>query len=82
MEFREQLINQIKAHPDIFNEIRVESMVDSFNSRLHNSKLDYIEDPSKDVTLEELQDNDLINSIIRNLKYYIEYEHELGESDI
>ncbi|OCL26191.1 hypothetical protein U472_09255 [Orenia metallireducens] len=82
MDFKGELINQIKSSPDVFNEIRVEALVDRLNSVVEGEGLSYINDPNQDNTLEELSDEELINSIIRNLKYYIEYERELGESDV
>jgi len=82
MDFKGELINQIKSSPDVFNEIRVEALVDRLNSVVEGEGLSYINDPNQDSTLEDLSDEELINSIIRNLKYYIAYEQELGESDL
>ncbi|PRX34732.1 hypothetical protein BX659_10247 [Orenia metallireducens] len=82
MDFKGELINQIKSSPDVFNEIRVEALVDRLNAVVEGDGLSYIDDPNQDNTLEDLSDEELINSIIRNLQYYITYERELGESDL
>ncbi|TDX51373.1 hypothetical protein [Orenia marismortui] len=82
MDFKQELIKRIKTHPDIFNEIRVETMVDKVDNLISEQQISYVNDPNEDFTLEELEDEQLIDSILRNLQYYIEYEKEMGESDL
>ncbi|WP_027340859.1 hypothetical protein [Halonatronum saccharophilum] len=82
MSFKEDLIKKIKESPDIYNEIRVESLINSMDPFGDREVFEYIYDTQEDRTLETLGDEELIDSLLRNLKYYIEYEREMGESDI
>ena len=67
MNFRNQLIKELKKYPDLYNEVRAE--IDSINW-------------TADDSLQQVSDQKLVNSIINNLNYYIEYEKEMGERDL
>ncbi|MCK8816973.1 hypothetical protein MWH28_06245 [Natroniella sulfidigena] len=81
MDFKEKLITEIKKYPDLFNEIRVEIIASKWQSELEDG-VEYIVDTEADQTLEKVEEEQLVDSIINNLKYYIEYERELGESEL
>ncbi|MCK8828235.1 hypothetical protein MWH25_10870 [Natroniella acetigena] len=81
MDFKERLITEIKKYPDVFNEIRVEIMEPKWQSESEDG-IEYIIDTEVDKTLEKVDEGQLVDSIINNLKYYIEYERELGESEL
>ncbi|AGB41407.1 hypothetical protein Halha_1462 [Halobacteroides halobius DSM 5150] len=78
MKFKEELITELKKYPDLYNEVRSEIIVPS----LENNEIPYVEEISNDHTLERADDKKLIAGLVNNLKYYIEYEQEIGESDI
>ncbi len=67
MNFREQLIKELIKYPDLYDEVRAE--INSINW-------------AEDTSLQQVSDQELINSIINNLNYYIEYEKEMGERDL
>ena len=42
----------------------------------------YVDDPQQDNLLDQINDQQLIDSIIINLNYFIEYEREMREGDL
>ncbi len=82
MNFKQELIKKIKEYPDVFNEIRAEILVSNNEMTGQANRIDYINRPGQNSILDEVDDLELIDSIIRNLNYYIEYEKEMGEADL
>ncbi|GAB6098155.1 hypothetical protein JCM16358_00340 [Halanaerocella petrolearia] len=82
MSFKEELISRLKAYPDLYNEVRSEIIMPRFDQLPKNNHLSYVDEVDSDNTLEEVEDKELVTAVINNLKYYIEYEREIGESDI
>ncbi|WP_408956108.1 hypothetical protein [Natroniella sp. ANB-PHB2] len=81
MNFKEKLIREIKKYPDLFNEVRMEIIAAKWQSEAEDG-INYIVNTEADKTLERVDEEQLVDSIINNLKYYIEYEREIGESEL
>ncbi|GAB6137821.1 hypothetical protein [Halanaerobaculum tunisiense] len=82
MDFKTKLISELKEYPDLYNEVRSEIIIPRFDRLPADNSLDYIEEVKQDTTLEEVPEEELIKAVVSNLKYYIEYEREIGESDL
>ncbi|MBM7555443.1 hypothetical protein [Halanaerobacter jeridensis] len=80
--FKQKLITELKRHPDLYNEIRAEL---STPRLLRGNQLpdnNYTSDPNEDKFLEKADEDALIDAIIINFNYFIEYEREMREGDL
>ena len=82
IKFKERLIQNLKEHPGLYNEIRAELITSRLIRDTEKKEVNYVDDPQQDKLLDQINDQQLIDSIIINLNYFIEYEREMREGDL
>lgn len=78
MEFKDKLIQRLKEDPDVFNEIRSEIIGSDFNQETKEG-IGFINKPKQSDFLEERSEEEIIEAIVANLEYFIEYSKENEE---
>lgn len=80
--FKKKLIQELKKHPDLYNEIRAELSTPRLLRGNQIPSNNYTSNPEEDKLLETVDEDMLIKAIIINFNYFIEYEREMREGDL
>ena len=82
IKFKQNLIEEFKRHPDLYNEIRAELSLPRILRNNETPTNNYTLTPEEDDLLETVSEEKLIKAIVVNFNYFLEYEREMREGDL